>query len=291
MKIKLKPGKYVAAVSGGVDSMVLLDLLLKSHDSRLTTQDLIVAHFDHGIRDDSKKDRDFVASKSEELGLRFVYKSGRLGPNASEAAARKARYEFLNEVKVEHDANAILTAHHRDDALETAIINLLRGSGRKGLSSLKSTNEVKRPLLAYGKNQITEYAKKQDITWREDPTNLDISYLRNYVRHKIVPRLSRQQKDRLLELIDSQAKTNQAFESLIKELLQLDRKMLIALPHNLAKEVIAEFLRSRKISFDSKLLEKSVVFAKTAKTGKKFEISNDGYFEIEDNEVKLVCYN
>lgn len=286
MDIKLEPGKYVLAVSGGVDSMVLLGLATKQEDV-----ELVVAHFDHGIRDDSKKDLDFVASKSEELGLKFVSGNGHLGPKASEATARKVRYEFLNKVKSKHGANAILTAHHRDDALETAVINLLRGSGRKGLSSLKSTDELKRPLLDYAKKQIAEYAKNQGIKWREDPTNLDTSYLRNYVRHKIVPKLNQQQKDQLLNLIDSQAKANQILEGLIKELLQLDRKVLIALPHNLAKEVIAELLRSRKIAFDSKLLEKSVVFAKTAKPGKKFEISNDCYFMIQDNEVKLICYN
>src|SRR5688572_27728765 len=133
MKINVAPGKYIVAVSGGVDSMVLLHLL-----SQHSQSELIVAHFDHGIRPDSAEDRKLVEKTAKKYGLEFVYREGELGPGASEAEAREARYGFLQIIKVKHNAKAIVTAHHQDDMLETAIINMLRGTGRKGLSSLVS---------------------------------------------------------------------------------------------------------------------------------------------------------
>ncbi len=295
----MEPGKYIIAVSGGVDSMVLLDLA-----SKLENAELVVAHFDHGIHDRSAEYCEFVKDEAEALGLEFVSEEGTLGPGTGEAKAREARYKFLNKVKAEYRAGAILTAHHRDDLLETAIINLLRGSGRKGLSSLKSTDEIRRPLLAYTKEEIKDYAKKRGLAWREDPTNTDISYLRNYVRLKIIPRLSEKQKKQLMGLIDSQGETNRALEELIAKVLQqavikdekneliakklqLNKKVLIGLNHDLSKELMAELLRFRKIPFDSKLLEKAVTFAKTARTGKKFVLSKKHYFEVSGDKVIL----
>src|SRR5579884_3654782 len=116
MEIQLEPGAYVVAVSGGVDSVVLLDLLTKNHNLKLT-----VAHFDHGKRKDSASDRHFVQKLAEKHGLSFVYAEGRLGLGASEAAARKARYKFLQQVRESAEARAVVTAHHQDDLLETAI--------------------------------------------------------------------------------------------------------------------------------------------------------------------------
>ena len=140
MKAELKPGKYVLAVSGGVDSIVLLDLLAKE----IERDNLVVAHFDHGIRQGSATNREFVEGLAKNYGLEFFYEEGELGAKASEALARTKRYEFLNKIKKQTESDAIITAHHQDDVLETIIINLLRGTGRKGLSSLKNHPELVR---------------------------------------------------------------------------------------------------------------------------------------------------
>src|SRR5689334_6585659 len=117
-----KPGHYVVAVSGGVDSMALLHMLNSRPDLKLT-----VAHFDHGIRDDSAQDLLLVEKVAKSYGRPFVFKAGRLGPDASEAGARTARYRFLRQVLRDCGAKAIITGHHQDDLLETAILNMLRG--------------------------------------------------------------------------------------------------------------------------------------------------------------------
>src|SRR3990172_5722177 len=132
--VDIKLGTYVVAVSGGVDSVVLLHLLVqkgqRAEGRGQSKYNFIVAHFDHGIREDSKLDRELVQELAKKYNLPFVYNQGNLGPKASEATARDARYAFLNKVKDSVSAQAIITAHHQDDVLETAIINLLRGTNR-----------------------------------------------------------------------------------------------------------------------------------------------------------------
>ncbi len=169
-------GKYVVAVSGGVDSVVLLDIL-----ARQPGLELIVAHFDHGIRRDSGIDAIFVAGLAKKYDLPFETKREELGPDASEDKARQRRYEFLHSVAKKHDAK-LVTAHHADDIIESIIINLLRGTGWRGLAVLDS--EVERLLTGVSKEEILDYAKHHKLVWHEDSTNLEGKYLRNQIRHK-----------------------------------------------------------------------------------------------------------
>ena len=142
----------------------------------------VVAHFDHGIRSDSAEDMNFVKTESKNLGLDFESKRVELGHNASEEQARVARYHFLDEIKDKYKATSIVTAHHQDDRIETAIINLLRGTGNRGLSALRSHPHLLRPFLHVPKKELVAYANSQNIRWCEDSTNSDEKYLRNKVR-------------------------------------------------------------------------------------------------------------
>lgn len=290
MEPRLSKGKYVLAVSGGVDSVSLLHALNDVPD-----MELVVAHFDHGIRTDSAKDRRFVQSLAGDYGLPFVYEEGTLGSDASEAAARNARYDFLDRMRREHKAQAIVTAHHRDDVLETAIINVLRGSGRKGLTALASREYVERPLLDIPKEDVIAYAKKRGLEWREDPTNLDTDYLRNYVRHKLLPRFNDKDRERLWEIICGLRTTNAELDDLLAHQLvaqtsggELDRGWFISLPHEVAKEVMASWLRSRGLrGFDSKILERLVVAGKTGAPGKSFDIMNGAVLAVKVKYLAL----
>jgi tRNA(Ile)-lysidine synthetase-like protein len=288
MEIDLQPGKYVVAVSGGVDSMVLLDLL-----RQMSGLELVVAHFDHGIRDDSAADRIFVDATAKSYGLLYSFAEGNLGPKVSEATARQARYDFLHRVKSENEADAIITAHHQDDMLETAIINLLRGTGRKGLSSLRSTDDIKRPLLNIPKSEIQKYAKKHKLEWREDSTNQDESYLRNYVRHRLLPHLSETEKNRLLQIINQAAETNEQLDHELLQLLPVDagnlsRKDIIALSHAEARELMAAWLRSNHLrDFDRSTLERMVVAAKTGRPGKQIDVFKKVTMRIGRSDLAL----
>lgn len=166
------------AVSGGVDSVVLLDILSRQNDS-----ELIVAHFDHGIRDDSHLDAEFVKSLANKYGLKFESRREELGPKASEELARDRRYGFLRELAGKYDAK-IVTAHHIDDVIETIAINLLRGTGWRGLSVLDS--DIIRPLTDKTKSDLVKYAKENGLDWRDDITNSGDKYLRNRVRKNLL---------------------------------------------------------------------------------------------------------
>lgn len=256
---------------------------------------MIVAHYDHGIRPDSASDREFVQNLAARYALPFVYDSGRLGPKASEALARNARYAFLRKVKSSANAGVIATAHHEDDLLETAILNLLRGTGRKGLSSLRSNDEFYRPLLSTPKVNIRKYATKHNLTWREDSTNTDTNYLRNYVRHNIMTRFDAPARARLRLIIDSAASSNDELDSLLRRQLDLQpndkelmRSWFIALPHAVAREVIAAWLRSSGISdFDRKGLERIVVQAKTLPAGKRIDVSGKFLIAVRAKSLSL----
>ncbi len=172
---------YVVAVSGGVDSVALLDMLVRKNT--VPSDHLLVAHFDHGIRPDSVNDVALVRELAKKYGLRFETKREELGAGASEELARTRRYEFLRKVAKKHQAK-IITAHHADDAIETIAINLTRGTGWRGLAVLDSSDIV-RPLLGMKKSQLITYAKKHKLQWNEDSTNSDTSYLRNDVRQRL----------------------------------------------------------------------------------------------------------
>ena len=275
-------GSYVIAVSGGVDSMALLHVLNQQAKKPGNNIRLTVAHLDHGIRQDSQDDRELVQAKSGEYGIPFVYKTINLGAGASEDEARQARYEFLNEVRQATGAKALITAHHQDDVLETAILNLLRGTGRKGLTSLGSRHDLHRPLLDTPKSAVIAYAKDQGLTWNEDSTNVNLDYQRNYIRHKIIPRIDSQGRQKFLELINNLRFINQQIDTLLVNQLHLqecsgkiDRSWFNQLPHTVAREVMATWLRDQGVrDFDSKTIERLVVAAKVGQSGKTFDVMN-----------------
>ena len=169
--------RYVVAVSGGVDSVVLLHMLANSLE-----RELIVAHFDHGIRDDSASDAEFVGELAKRYGLPYETRREELGTSASEELARNRRYTFLREVAGRHSA-LVATAHHGDDIVETVAINMTRGTGWRGLAVLDS--DVVRPLLHMTKSEIVAYANEHGLAWHEDSTNTSDVYLRNRLRRNM----------------------------------------------------------------------------------------------------------
>lgn len=276
MKIAVEPGKYVVAVSGGVDSMALLDMLL-----RAPGVELAVAHFDHGIRADSALDRKLVQRVANAHNVPFFYETAALGPHASEATARTARYKFLHSIREEVGAQAIVTAHHQDDMLETAILNLLRGTGRLGLSSLRSHSDLLRPLLHASKQDILAYAQTHHLEWREDSTNQNEQYLRNYIRRALLPTWSERQRAQLLGHIAHAARVNEEIDALLANALhaqasddQLDRAWFIALPYAVSTEMLAAWLRRHDVrDFDQKRIHQLAVAAKTLVPGKQRDVS------------------
>lgn len=203
--------KLVVAVSGGVDSVVLLDMLARTSDN-----ELIVAHFDHGIRPDSADDAYFVAGLAKQYGLLFETRREELGGAASEGRARQRRYAFLFAVAKKHQAQ-LTTAHHADDVIETIALNLTRGTEWRGLAGL-SNPRIYRPLVGIYKSELITYAKAHHLLWHEDSTNRSETYLRNRLRHT----LSKLDQDSRQQLLALWARQRQ----LTQEVLQEERNLL-----------------------------------------------------------------
>jgi tRNA(Ile)-lysidine synthase len=286
MELFLKPGKYVIAVSGGVDSMALLAMLAGKPGL-----DLIVAHFDHGVRPDSKKDRVMVGKTAKRYNLPFAYAEGKLGANASEDTARKSRYDFLREVRQQHHASAIITAHHQDDVLETMLINLIRGTGRKGLSSLQTTAELLRPLLDVPKATLRQYAISHGIVWHEDSTNRSADYLRNHLRQYILPHMKPTERAQLLAIYKAMISLNKEIDAEVTETLAhvagtqaricVRRSQFILLPHAVAREVMAHWLRTESVhNIDRKQIERLVVAVKIGRAGTTYDVDKRRIMDI-----------
>ncbi len=186
-KSNLLPPKsnLVVAVSGGVDSVALLDLLNQLQP--IWGWRLAVAHLDHKTRPDSSEAAELTSQLADKYNLPFYL--GQLdGSQTSEAALRKKRYEYLESVAGGVKADYIVTAHHLDDRLETSIFNTIRGADRHGMTALRPLRgRVARPLLPFSKGQISTYALIKELPYQEDSSNTDVSYSRNFVRHVVLP--------------------------------------------------------------------------------------------------------
>lgn len=225
--------KYIVAVSGGVDSVVLLDML-----SKTIKHELIVAHFDHGIRADSREDALFVEALAKHYGHKFETKREELGQKASEAMARQRRYAFLQSLAAKHQAR-IVTAHHLDDLVETVAINFSRGTGWRGLAVFHPT--IARPLIDTPKQSLLRYAEQNGLAWREDSTNSSSAYLRNRLRTRAVS-LPDDSKRQLRALHARQGELRKQINSEIKSLItdgpHHNRHLFIQLPSKVALEVL-----------------------------------------------------
>jgi len=185
----LKKSKLLVCLSGGVDSMVLIDLL------RRLNYDVSVAHCNFKLRgDESDLDEKFVKKYCYDNSIQFFSKSfhTKLPNHSLQMAARTLRYDWFNELLKNNNKDYILTAHHLDDSLETFIINLSRASGIEGFTGISPVNDkIVRLLTVLSKKQILEYAKNNKIHWREDSTNKKDDYQRNYIRNQIIPLLKK----------------------------------------------------------------------------------------------------
>ncbi len=205
------PGRYVVAVSGGVDSAVLLDLLMTHPQAQ--QWELVPAHFNHGWPGDDAYEKT-ARQAIERYGMRPVVGQGKV--KRSEEAARVARYGWLRQVAAEHRVAAILTAHQWDDVEETVLLNMLRGTGRQGLSPFERMPDIVRPLLAIGKAEIKDYAAKRGLIWCHDTYNDDLQFRRNVVRHKLIPALEAQVPkfhERMAEIVHEAGHLNRQIDT------------------------------------------------------------------------------
>lgn len=271
--------RYVVAVSGGVDSVVLLDML-----SRVSGHKIIVAHFDHGIREDSADDAAFVGQLAKHYGYQFETLREELGESASEELARNRRYVFLRRVAKKHNAR-IVTAHHADDVVETIAINLHRGTGWRGVAVLDS--DIVRPLLAMPKVTLLEYAKQRNLEWHQDSTNASDAYLRNRLRGAVAA-LDETKKADLLARREQQVSYKKQIDTEVAKLIgsgpEYSRYFFTHIPNRVAVECLRGLVDAQ---LTRPQLERALLAVKTAQPKSSYHVGAGLTFDFTTRNFSL----
>lgn len=279
--------KYVLAISGGIDSMALLDMVAtdyhgfrqRNFPQAVWPDDFIVGHFDHGIRgEQSWRDAELVMRVCDQYGVKCKVGRGYLAAGTSEATARQARYDFLyNCLRQMGDDGKLVVAHHRDDLLETVVMNLIRGTGWRGLAPMESPDII-RPLLSYRKAELAKYTIEHNLSWAEDQTNYSPRYFRNRVRMTLSA-VSEENKKALYQLVQRQLELRRQIEMdeqhywqtvvcQVDDVITVRRYVVIMLPMVVALELLRH-ITGRQLTAPQ--LQQLYWFTKTAKIGKRMQ--------------------
>lgn len=220
-----KKSSFLIAVSGGVDSMVLLHLFQKSG---LKFQ---VAHVNYKLRnEDSENDKKLVELFCLKQNIPFhlyeVSEKDKKPEGSIQLWARNLRYQFFNQIREKENLDFLVTAHHLNDNLETFLIHLSRGSGIKGLSGIPANeNKILRPLLSFSKQDIYDFANENSIEFREDYTNLKNDYLRNQLRNLVLPELTKDNPNFLINFEKSMRILNQTKDFVEGQIQLIENKI------------------------------------------------------------------
>ena len=188
-----KKVRITVGFSGGRDSVALLKALCVLRDKRNSPiEDILAVHVHHALSPNANKWARFCRQTAEALGVNFKVAYVRVKSKGVEAAARKARYEAIFKAAEAFDSHMVMTAHHQDDRLETFLIQWMRGAGVDGLATFpvaRSVGAVKlvRPLMRLPRELLERYLELNNLTWVEDESNADTAYLRNAIRHEVLP--------------------------------------------------------------------------------------------------------
>ncbi len=229
----LKDKKLLIAISGGIDSVVLTHLL---HSFKYN---ISLAHCNFSLRGkESNKDEVFVKELGEDLQIPTYTIQFETEKYASEnglstqMAARELRYNWFQEIALNNNLDYVITAHHKDDILETIIINFTRGTGLDGLTGIPTINKnIVRPLLPFSTNQILIYATKNKLNWREDESNISTKYVRNKIRHKVIPFL-KEINPNLLNTLSNTLENLKGSQQIIKDRIQNVKEKIVSIHTN-----------------------------------------------------------
>ena len=196
--------KIVLGVSGGPDSLFMLDILNKLKEELKI--EIVVAHINHKIRAEADEEEQFVKMFCEKIGIEFYSKRIEVEKYANnnkiglEEAGRKVRYEFFDEVLKQTKANKIAVAHNKNDKVETMIMHILRGSGIAGLQGIQpQTNRIIRPIIEIERKDIEKYCEEKNLEPRIDKSNQDNTYTRNKIRNIVIPYINQEFNPNFIE--------------------------------------------------------------------------------------------
>lgn len=292
----IRDGDHVLlAVSGGVDSMVMAELFLNDR------WNFSIAHCNFNLRgQESDGDQLFVEEWARNNQIKIHSKQFDLGEGSVQLNARNARYNWFNELLKSEGYSCVATAHHLNDSLETALLNLVRGTGTKGVSGIKAKSDsIIRPLMFATREQLLNYAQDQKIKWREDSSNAKTDYDRNLLRSEVLPVLEKLNPS-LAETFKNTSERLQLSTEFIQEKVeevkakyQVEKGSMIELKLDwVAKKTDLLILSEVLSDFGFNYVTCKEIFEAIGKSGKRFtsmdwELSMDrNSLFIKSNELK-----
>ena len=294
----------VVGFSGGFDSMCLLDILSKlKSDGGYGDLKVIAAHFNHNWRGkESLKEQEVCKLFASGLGFEFVTKTASGDIKKTENDARLARYEFFEDVYEDYDADAVFTAHNRDDNAETVLYRVIKGTGIYGLKGIsKKRNYFYRPLLKVSRAEILKYCEDNNLSPNNDSSNSDIAYKRNYLRLSVIPSLERVNKS-VRESLNTLAEVAQSEDAIIDEYMSIirqkvyDGENIISSKYNqlsypVRMRLIHEYVRKFDLDYDYKRIKELVDFVNSnvdKRNGNTISLSTTKWLYVDDKIIETI---
>lgn len=280
---------YLLAVSGGADSMVLASLFLDLRDTlQDSVQEFQIAHINYKLRDeDSNLDQKVVQDFCEKNHIKFhlyeVSEKDKKPDNSIQLWARKLRYSFFKDIQAKEKLEYLVTAHHLNDQLETFIINLSKAAGINGLSGIPSSvNHILRPLLNFSKEEIYQFAEDNNIEFREDLSNKKSDYLRNKIRHEVVPKLLETNIHFLENFKKSSLYLNQTKDFVQQQIQEIENKLTV---FNQRYKILSKEKLDQESDFVKFEILKKYGFSQEEEIPKIFKAENNSTFFSKEYQL------
>ena len=282
--------KIVLGVSGGPDSMCMLDMMRELKEEKNINFEIYVAHVNHMIREEAIDDEKYVQNYCLKHNIEFFVKRVDVQKIANdkkigtEEAGRKVRYDFFEEVLQKTGSNKIAIAHNKNDKIETIIMHLLRGSGLSGLKGIEPIRDNKyiRPLIECERQEIEQYCKNRKLQPRIDKTNFENEYTRNKIRNIVIPYIKKEFNPNIIQTLSrlSEVATDES-NYIDLQTQRIYNKLLI---EKTDKQII---LKLKEFNQQEKVIQKRLVL----KTIKELNSSTDRIEKIHIEDIIKLCAN
>ncbi len=288
-----KNDKVVIGVSGGPDSMTLLNVL-NNLKEKLAIK-IYVAHVNHMIREEADEETEYVKEFCEKIGVDFFYKRIDVESEAkklkigTEEAGRNIRYKFFDEILNKVGANKIATAHNSNDNAETVLMNIIRGTSVSGLKGIEKIRDGKyiRPIIECNRDEVEEYCKENNLNPRYDKTNLENIYTRNKIRNLLIPFIKKEFNPNIIEGINRLSNIAFEEEQFINKIVETEYKKLLISVNNREdnkKEIVLNMKEFNILDYVIK--SKLVLYAISKVVG-----STTGIEKVHVDDIIKLCKN
>lgn len=303
-KYNLQDKTVIVGFSGGYDSMCLLDILSKVKDlPEFFDFNVIAAHFNHNWRgEEALKEQEVCRLFAASRGFEFYAKTAPSNLKKTENDARMARYEFFEEAYEEYDADAVFTAHNKDDNAETVLYRVIKGTGIVGLKGISEKRKYfYRPLLKTYRSEILQYCKENHLVPNEDSSNNNVEYKRNFIRLSVIPNLEKinpEVKDALNTLAENAISDNEIIEEYLSSIrlrifnvdtIRVDeyKKLSIAIK----KRFIYEYIQMIGLDYDSKKVNEVFDFIESnigRRNGSTLSLTTSSWLYTDNKIVEVI---